>query len=262
MRHPPEKHQQGLFLHFGTGGVRCAPAPPGFHIHPIRSRHAQIVGAVNYDHQMTAAHTIAIVDDHALVRDGIVGTLGRRKNIRIVYLGDCPGDVLELDVAPDVVLLDLDLAGKPASPDDAAEMIARGSAVLVVSALGSPSLIRDMVRAGVSGFVPKRDTSESLLDAIDAVLRGEPWTPPDLAAILANDHAAGRPKLSERERRVLVLYASGLKMAAVARQIGISVHSAKTYLNRVRAKYAASGLSASTKTELYQAAVRDGLIDP
>lgn len=211
---------------------------------------------------MTPQFTIAIVDDHALVRDGLVGTLKRRDDVAVVYLGDSTEEVLELDPAPDVVLLDLDLAGDAASPEDAMAMIERGSRVLVVSALGSPSLIRDMVRAGVSGFVPKRDTADSLLEAIAAVLNGEHWTPPDLAAILANDHAATRPKLSARERRVLVLYASGLKMAAVARQLDISVHSAKTYLDRVRAKYAASGLSAGTKTELYKAAVRDGLIDP
>ncbi len=211
---------------------------------------------------MSPQHTIAIIDDHALVRDGLVGTLNRRDDVRVVYLGDSTRDVLALDPAPEIVLLDLDLSGDAASPDDAAAMIERGSRVLVVSALGSPSLIRDMMRAGVSGFVPKRDTADSLLQAIDAVLNGEHWTSPDLAAILANDHAATRPKLSARERRVLVLYASGLKMAAVARQLNISVHSAKTYLDRVRAKYAASGLAAGTKTELYQAAVRDGLIDP
>lgn len=211
---------------------------------------------------MTPQHTIAIIDDHALVREGLVGTLSRRDDIQVVHVGECAADVLQLEPAPDIVLLDLDLDGKAASAEEAAAMIDRGSRVLVVSALGSPVLIRDMVRAGVSGFVPKRDTSESLLEAIDAVLNGEHWTPPDLAAILANDHAATRPKLSERERRVLVLYASGLKMAAVARQLGISMHSAKTYLDRVRAKYAASGLRAGTKTELYQAAVRDGLIDP
>ncbi|MEI8083942.1 MAG: response regulator transcription factor [Actinomycetes bacterium] len=210
----------------------------------------------------TRVHTIAIIDDHVLVRDGMVGALRDRRDLAVVLVGDDPKAVLKFNPPPDLVLLDLDLDGDAVSPSDAAAMIDRGSRVLVVSALGLPCLVRDMVRAGVAGFVPKRDSWQSLLQAIDTVLRGEHWTSPDLAAMLANDDSPDRPCLGDRERRVLMLYASGLKMSSVAHQLGISPHTAKEYLDRVRDKYTAVGRPVGTKLDLYREAVRDGFINP
>jgi DNA-binding CsgD family transcriptional regulator len=81
----------------------------------------------------------------------------------------------------------------------------------------------------------------------------------DLASILSA--AVETPDLSPRESDALRLYASGLSMAAVARKMGISPHTAKEYLDRVRTKYAAVGRTARTRTELYAAARTDGIID-
>ncbi len=125
----------------------------------------------------------------------------------------------------------------------------------MVSAFGSPSLIRDLVRAGVAGFVTKREPKGSLFEAIDTVLEGGQWTSPELAAILANDQREDRPALSDQEQRVLVLFASGLKLNSVARRLDISPHTAKEYIDRVRAKYAAVGRHAPTKSHLCQEAV-------
>ena len=82
--------------------------------------------------------------------------------------------------------------------------------------------------------------------------RGELYLSVDLAAILAS--AADTPDLSPRELDALRLYASGLKLSAVAHRMGISPHTAKEYLDRVRAKYAQVGRPARTRTELYAAA--------
>jgi DNA-binding CsgD family transcriptional regulator len=71
------------------------------------------------------------------------------------------------------------------------------------------------------------------------------------------------PDLSPRERDALRLYASGLKLAAVARRMDISPHTVKEYLDRVRMKYQQVGRPARTRTELYAEARRDGLLsDP
>jgi len=95
--------------------------------------------------------------------------------------------------------------------------------------------------------------------ALNTVALGELYLSVDLAAILAS--AADTPELSPRELDVLRLYASGLKLTAVANQLGISPHTAKEYLDRVRAKYAQVGRTARTRTELYAAANRDGLLE-
>lgn len=207
------------------------------------------------------AVAVAIIEDHVLVRDGLVHALSARPNLELVYVGDTLPDVLALPRTPDLVLLDLDLNGEQASAEDARTLVDNGAVVLIVSALGVPAQIRAMVRAGVAGFVPKRDSAASLLEAIDAALAGGTWTPSELAAILANDVAEDRPTLTEQEQRVLVLYSSGLKLASVARRLGISPHTAKEHIDRVRDKYEEVGRRPSSKTDLYREAVRAGLVD-
>jgi len=203
---------------------------------------------------------IAIVEDHVLVREGLVDFLGEQPAFVIAYAGARTAEVLALPVAPDLLLLDLDLDGTSASVDDAATLVTRGCKVLVVSALGSPKKVREMLRAGVAGLVPKRESTETMLAAIKVVIGGGHWTPPDLAAILANDDDVVRPELTVMERRALVLYASGLKLASVARRLEISPYTAKEYIDRVRQKYVSAGRPAPTKTDLYREAVRDGHI--
>lgn len=79
-------------------------------------------------------------------------------------------------------------------------------------------------------------------------------------AHLPQQRELARPRLSDRERNVLVLYVSGLKMTSVARRLDISPHTAKEYLDRARGKYVAVGRPAPTKVDLHREAMRDGLI--
>ena len=203
--------------------------------------------------------TVAIVDDHALVRDGLESTCRAHPGLTVIHTGGDLAGLAALDPAPDLVLLDLDLDGRTVSRTEAEAIIDRGSAILVVSALGSPDTVRAMLRAGVAGFVSKRESAAVLHEAIDAVLAGGSWTTPDLAAILARDPE--RPQLSEQEQRALVLYASGLKIQSVARQLGVKPTTAKEYIERVRAKYAAVGRPAPTKVHLHTIAQEDGLLE-
>lgn len=208
-----------------------------------------------------AAYRIAVVDDHILVRDGVATAAREMPGISVVLETDSLTELAAVQPPPDLVLLDLDLHGVAVRPDEVAEITGRGSQVLIVSAMAYPSVVRHLVSHGVAGYVPKRDsTAATLGEAIATVRRGEYWTTPALAAMLSSDNSSDRPDLSERERRALALYASGLKMTSVARRMGISQHTAKRYIDRVRAKYAATGRSVSSKTSLYRAAVTDGFI--
>lgn len=196
------------------------------------------------------------------MRDGVVRALGHRTDLAVVYAGSRPAEVLDLERPPDVVLLDLDLEDGSASTDEAAALIARGSRILVVSALAEPAVVRAMLGVGVSGLVSKREPSRTLLQAVDAVLAGDRWTQPDLAAILASDPDPERPALTETERRVLTLYASGHKLVSVASRLGMSPHTAKEHVDRVRMKYEKAGRPAATKTDLYRRAVQDRMLPP
>lgn len=208
------------------------------------------------------ARTVAVIDDHALVRQGLVRALEADPALTVVHDGDDPSALLDLGTPPALVLLDLDLDGTPVSADVVRDLVERGSDILVVSALGDARTIRALLAAGVAGFVSKRETTDALLEAVAAVLRGESWTTPELAGVLAGDDAPDRPSLSPQEHRALVLYASGLTLDSVARRMDVRPGTVREYLARVRTKYASSGRPVRTKTDLYREALRDGYLEP
>jgi DNA-binding NarL/FixJ family response regulator len=203
---------------------------------------------------------IAVIDDHELVREGLASLIsgGDAPVGRLVYCGDSP--TAAAAAAPTIALLDVDLGpGAPRLADSVSELMAAGARVLLISAFEDAVAVRAAMTAGALGFVPKRASVDVLREALETVGAGEFYLSVDLAAILAS--AADSPELSPRELDVLRLYASGLKLTAVANQLGISPHTAKEYLDRVRAKYAQVGRTARTRTELYVEANRDGLLE-
>lgn len=201
---------------------------------------------------------IAIVDDHELVRAGLANLLRQGIDADVVLESDDPHEILACDPLPEVVLLDLDLGDRRAEPAFVAELQRRGCRVLVVSALASADLLIPLMDAGVAGFVSKRESPEQLLHALQTVLSDGVWTSPEIAAVLVN--GSSRPRLSPTQERVLVLYASGMTMEAVARHLGISVGTANTHLKRVRSKYAERGRAMPNRLDVYREARRDGLI--
>jgi DNA-binding NarL/FixJ family response regulator len=206
---------------------------------------------------------LAIVDDHEMVREGLAALLladasrDGAGDVTLVYVGADPRAVI--NVRPDVVLLDIDLGpAMPSITEFLPPIVAVGTHVLLISAFEEAPAIRRALRAGALGFVPKRVSSAELVEALQTVARGELYMSVDLANILAN--APEAPGLSPRELDALRLYASGLKLAAVASRMGISPHTAKEYLDRVRAKYENVGRSARTRTQLFAEAQRDGFL--
>lgn len=208
-----------------------------------------------------SALRVAVIDDHLLVREGLVASLVDM-GFEVTFTGSDPAGLLASGAPVDVVLLDLDLGdGREASVADTEEMIARGWHVLVVSAMALPDRVRAFLKTEVSGFVPKSEPLAALADAIRSAASGAGMTSRELAGIIVGDDDPKRPALSDQELRALQLYASGLKMAAVAHRMNVSANTAKEYIARVRAKYAALGRPAPTKTELYRQALRDHLLD-
>jgi DNA-binding NarL/FixJ family response regulator len=202
---------------------------------------------------------LAIVDDHELVREGMRALVESQSGgaVEIAYSGAVVADAIA--AAPDVVLLDVELG--PGAADvstNAAACRTSGIPVLLISAYDDPVAIRSGMQAGALGFVPKRVSYGQLMEALTTVARDELYLSVDLASMLAS--AADTPDLSPRELDALRLYASGLKLSAVAHRMGISPHTAKEYLDRVRTKYQQVGRPARTRTELYAAASRDGLL--
>lgn len=210
---------------------------------------------------------VAIVEDHLLQRRRTEELLGSQGGLRVVHscenlpqfiswLGDA-----EVRHRPHLLVLDLMVERQPSVvPATVKALVDAGLRVLVLSALASPPLVKDVIRAGVGGVVGKRDTEEDIVSAVWAVLRRGEWMTSELASVIAGDPS--RPALSVQEERALVLYASGLTLDAVASSIGVKRATAKQYLDRVKAKYAAVDRPVHTKLDLGRVAWTDGYLDP
>jgi DNA-binding NarL/FixJ family response regulator len=202
---------------------------------------------------------VALVDDHELVREGLRALILAHADddAEVVYSGDSIEEAR--DATPSVVLLDVNL-GQGTEPvgRNAAVFADASIPVLLISAFDDATAVRAGLRAGALGFVPKSVSYENLIAALRSAALGELYLSVGLASILTS--AAETPDLSPRELDALRLYASGLKLTAVAHRMGISPHTAKEYLDRVRTKYQQVGRPARTRTELYVAASRDGLL--
>ncbi len=112
--------------------------------------------------------------------------------------------------------------------------------------------------AGAKGYLDKEASPTEFIRAVRLLATGRPCPP---AERLRNaEHTSTRVRLSDQERRALVLYTSGLTQDVVARRMGIAPNTVKHYLDRVRDKYDAVGVRARTKLELHALARSEGLL--
>ncbi len=209
---------------------------------------------------------IVIVEDHLLQRKRTEELIAAQPGLRVVSSFETLPEFIEwLSVSdravwPQLLVLDLVAERQPSvDPAVVRALVNAGLRIVVLSALVSPSLVREIIRAGVGGIVGKRDTEDDIIAAIWAVLRRGEWMTAELASVIASDPS--RPQLSVQEERSLVLYASGLTLDAVAASIGVKRDTAKQYIDRVKAKYTAAGRPVRTKLDLHKIAVADGYAD-
>ncbi len=209
---------------------------------------------------------VAIVEDHLLQRRRAEELVAAQSGLSIVWSGETMREFLAwfqkapTRQRPHLLLLDLRVdRGPSVEPEQVRDIVRVGVKVLVVSAMSSPELVRQVLRAGIAGVVGKRDREADLVAAIWTVLGRGQWFSPELAGIIGVEEE--RPRLSDQEERALVLYASGSSMVEVAERLGVQANTAKKYLSRVKAKYAAVGRIVRTRLELNHAAQRDGYLD-
>jgi two-component system, NarL family, nitrate/nitrite response regulator NarL len=158
------------------------------------------------------------------------------------------GDLVDAPARrPDVVLVDVIQGAAAGVADDVRQLRAAGFWPLAVTRGAGPTLSVALLAAGVCVLMGKDRDSAALVTAVRAVAAGNTTcSGTGVAAPPGN----GRPRLSEREEAVLRAYASGLTLVATATHVGIRPATAKTYLDRVKAKYREAGRPANTKLEL------------
>ena len=208
-----------------------------------------------------AGRRIAIVEDHPLMLRALSSNLALHlPDTEFIYQGKSISDALSAITVSgcDLVLLDLDLGDGIPPIQNLEKLLATGTPVLIVSALAEQFLVRQALTNGASGFISKNANEATLIDAVKSIISGENYMSADIATILLSDKTD--PGLSAQEKQALSLYASGLKLDAVARSMNLSRSTASEYIQRARKKYIKVGVNLPTKTDLYRQAQKDGLL--
>lgn len=221
---------------------------------------------------MAGVITVAVVDDDRMLLDGMRAWLGGVPELRLVATEATVGALIGAPgakpptaptgsgyVPPDVVLLDLMLRDGSAPADNIRRLLRTGSRVLVISTVPDRSRIIESVRAGAGGYLTKDNDLPTLVAAVKDVAAGRSAHSTELAFACAHDDSPDRPRLSPRERQILLDYASGMTLKSAARRAGITVHTAKDYLDRVKAKYQQAGRPTYTKLDLARRVHEDSL---
>ncbi|GAA3766356.1 response regulator transcription factor [Plantactinospora mayteni] len=204
--------------------------------------------------------TVAIVDDHPVVIEGIRSWLATEPRLAVVATGEDPDRVLAADQpTADVILLDLRLRGRMVL-DKVTELGGAGRRVVVYSEHSDSDTILAVLDAGAVAFLAKHEGREHCVDTVLAAASDRPYVPPALAGAIVGDRRTGRPVLSDKEREALLLWFQSMSKASVARRMNISEHTVKQYVDRARIKYARAGRPAATKAALLARAIEDGLV--
>jgi DNA-binding NarL/FixJ family response regulator len=206
---------------------------------------------------------VLIVDDHAVVREGLNLFLGEESD-EIDVVGEAADGVEAVEAAkrlkPDVVLMDV-LMPRRNGIEALREMAAAGlgSRVLMLTTFSEDTQVHDAIQAGAIGYLLKDVSRPDLLAAIRAAADGKPTLHPEAQARLmrkltSQPEPSPLDELTDRERDVLRLIARGSSNKAIAKTLFLSVGTVKGYVSAILAK-----LGVTDRTQAALIAVRHGL---
>jgi DNA-binding NarL/FixJ family response regulator len=203
---------------------------------------------------------VALVDDHEVVALAVSALVNGAPGLAFVGHHTSVGALLREGPFAELVVLDLNLRDDSTPPQNVARLEAWGARVLVLTSGESPFLIREVSRSGALGIVRKSAPAAEILEAIVGAAAGEPIATTEWAAAVDSDPDLGSAPLTEREREVLALYASGLGAKQVARRLSISENTVDDHIRRIRQVYGQLSRPAHTKVALYQRGVENGYL--
>ena len=206
---------------------------------------------------------VLLVDDHAVVRDGLRTYLGLQDGLEVVGEAADGAEALRVaeELRPDVILMDLVM---PVLDGVGAMRALRqrlpATRVIVLTSFTDEAQLLPAIQAGAAGYLLKNAQPAELRRAIHAAHAGEALLDPAVAARLVEAiaqpaGAAAPERLTPREREVLVLIGRGLSNKRIARELGVAEKTVKTHVGHVLAK-----LDVTDRTQAALYAVRENLV--
>ncbi|MBT2534521.1 response regulator transcription factor [Arthrobacter sp. ISL-48] len=218
--------------------------------------------------------SVLLVDDQSLIRTAVRALIDASPGLTVVGEATNGREAVEKTrlLHPDVVLMDIRMPVMDGI--EATRQICRDPAlsevrVLVLTTFEEDEYVVEALRAGASGFIGKGTEPPALVQAIATVNDGESLLSPVATRLLVDRYVraaptatrtrptpvAGLEELTDREREVLLLVATGLSNSEIAERLFISPSTAKTHVNRIMAK-----LYAHDRAQLVIAAYESGLV--
>jgi two-component system NarL family response regulator len=201
---------------------------------------------------------ILLADDHPVAREGLAAIFRRQKDMEVVAEASGGEEAIALfrREHPDLAVLDLRMPGI-----SGIEAIARlrrefpAARLLALTTFDGDADVRHALQAGADGYLLKEMTAAELVAAVRAAAAGRRVVAPAAAQNLA-EHA-GERELTPRELAVLELIVAGRSNKRIARELGISEGTVKSYVNSILLK-----MGADDRTQAATDALRRGLVVP
>ena len=207
---------------------------------------------------------LALLDDHEVLLDTISSWIyANAPDFDLVLSASTWLELVHSDNFPtDLVFIDFQLQETISIEARVRTCRAAGAKVIVISSLDTREARERALAAGAAAFLVKTLPMREIMDTARRIMgidHGEElqkdWRPLPIGAMNQS-----RPKLSAGEVEALKLYVSGLSTTEVAERMNVRYETAKTYLRRVREKYAKANRPASKKAELIRRAAEDGYL--
>ncbi len=191
--------------------------------------------------------TVVVVDDHEVVRQGLVAMLDRRPGFQVVGEAGTVAEAIEVTgrFQPDLVVMDVRLpdgSGIEACREIRANLPA--TRVMMLTSYPDEEAVLAAIIAGASGYLLKQVRARDLVSALEAVGRGESLLDPAVTGkvlermrrIATSDQPDELAALTQQERKILALVADGMTNKEIAGEIFLSDKTVKNYVSSILAK--------------------------